>query len=244
MRSLLTGRFAGKPKTELAPMLCRTLRDVTNSSVVAVQIFDQKKWKRSKDQGFLGVVNIQVGQLFDVNTARNVESGLPFEAHASCQRVGSNLEPIFRPSGIDRKPHLGAAKIEFDGHDHWENHAGRRLGRQRKRDRLSLGNRTVLDPPRAHRNSWAYSFSVSLVSIHYVPARSVVIATGRHWDCWTTCSCCWTRLVAFRRPVWTSCAGLGTPRGQSWTYLLCGPQHQDDYMAPANVSLWFLLVPW
>ena len=51
---------------------------MTNSSVVAVQIFDQKKWKRSKDQGFLGVVNIQVGQLFDVNTARGVESAFLF----------------------------------------------------------------------------------------------------------------------------------------------------------------------
>ncbi|KAG0215162.1 hypothetical protein BGX31_000904 [Mortierella sp. GBA43] len=40
---------------------------VTNSSVLAVQIFDQKKFKR-KDQGFLGTVNIQVGSVFDVST--------------------------------------------------------------------------------------------------------------------------------------------------------------------------------
>ncbi|KAF9358513.1 hypothetical protein BGX34_008898, partial [Mortierella sp. NVP85] len=39
---------------------------VTNKSVLAVQIFDQKKFKR-KDQGFLGTVNIQMGDVFDVN---------------------------------------------------------------------------------------------------------------------------------------------------------------------------------
>ncbi|KAF8940668.1 hypothetical protein BGZ47_007669 [Haplosporangium gracile] len=40
---------------------------VTNKSVVAVQIFDQKKFKK-KDQGFLGTVNIQMGDVFDVST--------------------------------------------------------------------------------------------------------------------------------------------------------------------------------
>ncbi|KAK3827356.1 MAG: hypothetical protein J3R72DRAFT_457018 [Linnemannia gamsii] len=40
---------------------------VTNKSVLAVQIFDQKKFKK-KDQGFLGTVNIQMGDVFDVGT--------------------------------------------------------------------------------------------------------------------------------------------------------------------------------
>ncbi|KAF9583082.1 hypothetical protein BGW38_010284 [Lunasporangiospora selenospora] len=39
---------------------------VTNKSVIAVQIFDQKKFKK-KDQGFLGTVNILMGDIFDVN---------------------------------------------------------------------------------------------------------------------------------------------------------------------------------
>ncbi|KAG0220054.1 hypothetical protein BGX33_009606 [Mortierella sp. NVP41] len=39
--------------------------NVTNKSVLAVQIFDQKKFKK-KDQGFLGTVNIQMGDVFDV----------------------------------------------------------------------------------------------------------------------------------------------------------------------------------
>ncbi|GJJ78452.1 E3 ubiquitin-protein ligase NEDD4 [Entomortierella parvispora] len=39
---------------------------VTNKSVLAVQIFDQKKFKK-RDQGFLGTINIQMGDIFDVN---------------------------------------------------------------------------------------------------------------------------------------------------------------------------------
>ncbi|KAK9711988.1 hypothetical protein K7432_007453 [Basidiobolus ranarum] len=39
--------------------------NATNNSVVAIQIFDQKKFKK-KDQGFLGVINIQVGDVFDI----------------------------------------------------------------------------------------------------------------------------------------------------------------------------------
>lgn len=42
-------------------------RQVTNNSVIAVQVFDQKKFKK-KDQGFLGVINIQVSSVFDIET--------------------------------------------------------------------------------------------------------------------------------------------------------------------------------
>ncbi|EPB91222.1 E3 ubiquitin-protein ligase pub1 [Mucor circinelloides 1006PhL] len=38
---------------------------VKNSSVIAVQVFDQKKFKK-KDQGFLGVINVQVSNVFDL----------------------------------------------------------------------------------------------------------------------------------------------------------------------------------
>ncbi|KAI8891017.1 HECT-domain-containing protein [Backusella circina FSU 941] len=38
---------------------------VTNNSVIAVQVFDQKKFKK-KDQGFLGVINVQVSNIFDL----------------------------------------------------------------------------------------------------------------------------------------------------------------------------------
>ncbi|KAJ8099057.1 hypothetical protein POJ06DRAFT_255842 [Lipomyces tetrasporus] len=40
--------------------------NVTESSIIAAQIFDQKKFKR-KDQGFLGVINIRVGDIIDLS---------------------------------------------------------------------------------------------------------------------------------------------------------------------------------
>ena len=36
----------------------------TEESILAIQIFDQKKFKK-KDQGFLGVINIRVGDVID-----------------------------------------------------------------------------------------------------------------------------------------------------------------------------------
>lgn len=41
--------------------LCSTVKE---SSVIAVQIFDQRKFKR-RDQGFLGVVNVRVSDVLD-----------------------------------------------------------------------------------------------------------------------------------------------------------------------------------
>jgi E3 ubiquitin-protein ligase NEDD4 len=34
--------------------------------VIAVQVFDQKKFKK-KDQGFLGVINVQMNSVFDLD---------------------------------------------------------------------------------------------------------------------------------------------------------------------------------
>jgi E3 ubiquitin-protein ligase NEDD4 len=39
-------------------------RRVSEDSILAVQIFDQKKFKK-KDQGFLGVINVRVGDVID-----------------------------------------------------------------------------------------------------------------------------------------------------------------------------------
>jgi len=39
---------------------------VTEESILAVQIFDQKKFKK-KDQGFLGVVNVRIGSVIDLD---------------------------------------------------------------------------------------------------------------------------------------------------------------------------------
>lgn len=37
----------------------------TEDSILAVQVFDQKKFKK-KDQGFLGVINIRVGDAIEL----------------------------------------------------------------------------------------------------------------------------------------------------------------------------------
>lgn len=43
-----------------------TLRKATEDSILAIQIFDQKKFKK-KDQGFLGVINVRVGSVIDLD---------------------------------------------------------------------------------------------------------------------------------------------------------------------------------
>jgi hypothetical protein len=64
--------------------LLPTLSSVKDSSVVAVQIFDQRKFKR-RDQGFLGVVNIQVANYLD----------LELGGHGTFSRLG---DPSTHPS--------------------------------------------------------------------------------------------------------------------------------------------------
>lgn len=49
---------------------------VNESSVIAVQIFDQRKFKR-RDQGFLGVVNIRVGDVVDLELGGHGKDSLP-----------------------------------------------------------------------------------------------------------------------------------------------------------------------
>ncbi|CAG8585539.1 14362_t:CDS:2, partial [Cetraspora pellucida] len=55
---------------------------VTNQSVIAVQIFDQKKFKR-KDQGFLGVINVQVVDVFDLDNNTDSDEMLTRELKKS-----------------------------------------------------------------------------------------------------------------------------------------------------------------
>jgi E3 ubiquitin-protein ligase NEDD4 len=38
---------------------------VNEDSILAIQIFDQKKFKK-KDQGFLGVINVRIGDVIDL----------------------------------------------------------------------------------------------------------------------------------------------------------------------------------
>lgn len=39
---------------------------MTEESILAIQIFDQKKFKK-KDQGFLGVINVRIGDVIDMD---------------------------------------------------------------------------------------------------------------------------------------------------------------------------------
>lgn len=41
------------------------LRRVNEDSILAIQIFDQKKFKK-KDQGFLGVINVRIGDVLEL----------------------------------------------------------------------------------------------------------------------------------------------------------------------------------
>lgn len=50
--------------------LCRR---ASEESILAVQIFDQKKFKK-KDQGFLGVINVRVGDVVDFGSGQDRES--------------------------------------------------------------------------------------------------------------------------------------------------------------------------
>jgi E3 ubiquitin-protein ligase NEDD4 len=47
------------------PISADRVRRVKESSIIAVQIFDQRKFKR-KDQGFLGVINCRIGDVLDL----------------------------------------------------------------------------------------------------------------------------------------------------------------------------------
>jgi hypothetical protein len=62
----LITRLLSSIHTEISITNNLYVSEAKNQSVIAVQVFDQKKFKK-KGQGFLGVVNVQVGNVFDVS---------------------------------------------------------------------------------------------------------------------------------------------------------------------------------
>lgn len=44
-------------------LTCRSR--VTEDSILAVQVFDQRKFKK-RDQGFLGVINVRIGDVLEL----------------------------------------------------------------------------------------------------------------------------------------------------------------------------------
>ena len=69
---------------------------MTEESILAVQIFDQKKFKK-KDQGFLGVVNVRVGSVIDLDAGGD---GMSCEPVATCTHANSTRNADQRPSEI------------------------------------------------------------------------------------------------------------------------------------------------
>lgn len=61
--------------------------NANENSILVVQVFDQKKFKK-KDQGFLGVVNLRVGQVLDFSAMGNVEE----TTTVSLKKSNDNLE--------------------------------------------------------------------------------------------------------------------------------------------------------
>ena len=49
------------------------VRRVNEDSILAIQIFDQKKFKK-KDQGFLGVINVRIGSVIDLEVGADGKS--------------------------------------------------------------------------------------------------------------------------------------------------------------------------
>ena len=49
---------------------------MNEDSILAVQVFDQKKFKK-KDQGFLGVINIRIGDVIELSSDSDGESPPP-----------------------------------------------------------------------------------------------------------------------------------------------------------------------
>jgi hypothetical protein len=61
-------------------------RKATEDSILAIQIFDQKKFKK-KDQGFLGVINVRIGDVIDLDVGG--------EGSATSLRCLVNITDVF-----------------------------------------------------------------------------------------------------------------------------------------------------
>lgn len=53
-------------------------RRASEESILAIQIFDQKKFKK-KDQGFLGVINVRIGSVIDLEIGGDGTTSLPLD---------------------------------------------------------------------------------------------------------------------------------------------------------------------
>ncbi len=75
---------------------CWTVQLTANSkanedSILAVQVFDQKKFKK-KDQGFLGVINIRIGDAIELAPEADGRTPLPLHL-PSDSFIPANTQP-------------------------------------------------------------------------------------------------------------------------------------------------------
>lgn len=76
-------------------LLIRSSRRVTEDSILIVQIFDQKKFKK-RDQGFLGVINVRVGSVIDLDVGGDGQSDIPCGGCDSPVSIGHWLSHLQR----------------------------------------------------------------------------------------------------------------------------------------------------
>jgi len=96
---------------------------VTEESILAVQIFDQKKFKK-KDQGFLGVVNVRIGSVIDLDAGgdemltrdlRKSNDNLVVNGKLILNLSTNLLTPIANASQNGNRPSMSSAGPSTNG---------------------------------------------------------------------------------------------------------------------------------
>eukprot|EP00842_Homolaphlyctis_polyrhiza_P005494 jgi/Hompol1/5946/HPOL_000911-RA len=62
-----------------------------NENVITIQIFDQRKFKKDKNQGFLGVINVQMGSVFNIQNGGDEMLTLELKKSSSSDVVSGKL---------------------------------------------------------------------------------------------------------------------------------------------------------
>jgi E3 ubiquitin-protein ligase NEDD4 len=65
--------------------------NVSNNSVISIQIFDQKKWKQTESQGFLGVVTLQISKIIVWNSSAEYDAILTCKLKPSNDSTANNV---------------------------------------------------------------------------------------------------------------------------------------------------------
>jgi E3 ubiquitin-protein ligase NEDD4 len=85
---------------------------VTEESILAVQIFDQRKFKK-KDQGFLGVVNVRIGGVIDLDAGGDGKAMILKARYTMPRLTLFPRNAHSRPAQIQRQSR-GQRKADFE----------------------------------------------------------------------------------------------------------------------------------